>query len=507
MLNCYRPFWGIVAGLAVCGYASAAWAEDIQITLLQLNDVYEITPVEGGKRGGLARVATLRQRLLAANPNTYTLLAGDLISPSALGTAKVNGERLAGAQIIATMNTLGLDYATFGNHEFDVSESQLLARLDESEFQWFSGNVSRANGEPFPDVPPYVILTVPGQEDTVRVGLVGVTLESNPATYVQYQDPIATLQSQVEAIKNDVDIIVALTHLSLAQDQRVAAEIPDIDLILGGHEHENVQQWRFDLVDTTPAGCPEVPTPIFKADANARTVYIHDLHYDTETHCLSIDSRLQPITAAIPEDPATAETVQTWLERGFAGFRESGFEPTQEVATITEPLDGLEVSVRNQSTRLTELIAEAMVMSAPGAELALFNSGSIRIDDVIPPGPITEYDVIRILPFGGTILTVDMPGSLLGRALSQGQQNRGTGGYLQTANVQWDEATGQWLIQGNPLDPSRTYRVAINDFLISGRETGLDYLTLDAPGVTQIATGEDIRFAVIQALQTTPLPQ
>ena len=63
-----------------------------KITLLQMNDVYEITPVNNGKLGGLARVATLRKQLLKENPNTYTLLAGDLFSPSALGTAKVNGE-------------------------------------------------------------------------------------------------------------------------------------------------------------------------------------------------------------------------------------------------------------------------------------------------------------------------------------------------------------------------------------------------------------------------------
>lgn len=504
MLNRFKPVCGWLVGLTMLGSGSAAWAEIIPITLLQLNDVYEITPVEGGQRGGLARVASLRQQLLAENPNTYTVLGGDLISPSALGTARVNGERLAGAQIIATMNTLGLDYATFGNHEFDVSEEQLLARLAESEFQWFSGNVRRANGEPFPNVTQYEILTVPGQDgEAVRIGWVSATLPSNPAAYVQYEDPIATLKAQVEAIEAEVDVIVALTHLSLEQDQQVAAEIPEIDLILGGHEHENIQQWRFDRVSDAPPGCPDQPTPIFKADANARTVYIHHLQYDTETQCLTLHSRLQPITAALPDEPATAQTVATWLERGYAGFRESGFEPTAAVAVLTESLDGLEASVRNQATLLTVLIADAMLKASEGADLAIYNSGSIRIDDVLPPGPITQYDVIRILPFGGQILTVEMPGELLQRVLTQGQQNRGSGGYLQTANVQWDDATGQWQIQGQPLDPAQTYRVAINDFLISGRETNLDYLTLEAPGVALVAEGEDIRFAVIQHLQAS----
>lgn len=491
-----------VTGCIIATTGQAAWAEVIRVTVIQLNDVYEITPVEGGQRGGLARVASLRQQLLADNPNTITVLAGDLISPSALGTARVNGERLAGAHIIATMNTLGLDYATFGNHEFDVDEAQLLERLAESEFQWFSSNVLQANGSPFPNVAPYEILTVTGDDrETLRIGLVGATLPSNPATYVQYQDPLATLQTQVEQLKDEVDVIIALTHLSLTTDQQVAFEIPEIDLILGGHEHENIQQWRFDSHSDAPLGCPDQPTPIFKADANARTVYVHQLQYDTETQCLTIDSHLQPITADLADDPATAETVQTWLDIGFEGFRASGFEPTEQIATLSSSLDGLESSVRNQSTALTELIAQAMLTAAPEAELALFNSGSIRIDDVIPPGPITQYDVIRILPFGGKVLTVDMPGSLLAEVFEQGLQNRGTGGYLQTANVIQDSASRQWLIQGQPLDPTRIYRVAINDFLISGREIGLDYLTLDAPGVALVSEGEDIRFAVIKALQ------
>lgn len=76
-----------------------------------------MTPVEGGRFGGLARVATLRKALLADNPNTITLLNGDFLSPSALGTATYNGESLAGAQMVTALNTMGLDYVTFGNSD------------------------------------------------------------------------------------------------------------------------------------------------------------------------------------------------------------------------------------------------------------------------------------------------------------------------------------------------------------------------------------------------------
>lgn len=113
--------WSLVLQTLALSIASPAFAEVVDITLLHLNDIYEITPVEAG-RGGLARVATLRQQLLIKNPRTYRLLAGDAFSPSALGTAKVNGKPLAGEQMVAVMNAVGFNYATFGNHEFDLGE-------------------------------------------------------------------------------------------------------------------------------------------------------------------------------------------------------------------------------------------------------------------------------------------------------------------------------------------------------------------------------------------------
>ena len=82
-----------------------------------MNDVYELLPLDQGQKGGLARVAYLRELLLEENKNIITILAGDLISPSALRVSQVNGSALHGKQMIATMYTLGLNLATFGSHE------------------------------------------------------------------------------------------------------------------------------------------------------------------------------------------------------------------------------------------------------------------------------------------------------------------------------------------------------------------------------------------------------
>ncbi|NEP02482.1 MAG: bifunctional metallophosphatase/5'-nucleotidase [Symploca sp. SIO2E9] len=477
--------------LLAISIASPAWAEMVDITLLQFNDVYEIEPVSGGESGGLARVATLRRQLKKQNPRTYTILSGDCFSPSALGTAEVNGEPLAGEQMVAVLNTMGLDFATFGNHEFDLKENQFLERLKESRFTWFSSNVYDADEQPFPGVPKSQIINVRGNEGTlVRVGLIGLTLDSNPVDYVIYHDPIEEARQQVQALKDKVDILVAVTHLALPQDQELAETVPEIDLILGGHEHENIQQWRGGDF-----------TPLFKADANVRTVYIHDLQYDTNTGQLEVESHLQLVTDKIPSDPRTTRVVYKWVKRGNRAFEEKGFEPGQVVGITPVPLDGLEASVRNYPTTLTKLIAEAMLQDVDAADLSVYNSGSIRIDDVIPPGPITQYDVIRILPFGGNTLYVKMKGSLVKQVLDQGIANQGSGGYLLTGNVSLNSENNSWMINGQALDPNLSYPVAINDFLLTGKEIGLDFLTFDNPDVELIAEKGDIRFAVIDLIR------
>lgn len=465
-----------------------ATASTVEINLLQINDVYEIGPVEGGKRGGLARVATLRKRLLAENPNTFTVLAGDFVSPSALGTAQVDGQSLKGRQMVDVLNVMGLDLATFGNHEFDLKENELLARLSESRFAWTSANVTRPGGEPFPGVSTHHVLTARNGNQSVRLGVVSVTLDSNPKDFVSYADPTASFRKEADSLRGQVDVVVGLTHLAFEQDQALAENVSGIGLILGGHEHENARAYRG----------PDF-TPILKADANARTVYLHHLTWDTVRKSLTVDSRLIIVSDDIPEDPEVAQRVTEWEQKGFAGFRQQSFEPTETVASTTVALDGREASTRNGTTEMTALLGRAFLAEATGAELAVYNSGSIRIDDVLPAGPITQYDVIRILPFGGQVLTADIKGSLLARALDQGLASRGTGAYLQTTNVTRPEGSG-WQVNGQPLDSDRTYHIAINDFLAAGKEQGMGFL-VPGPDLTVVKMGRDQRVAVIEQLK------
>ncbi len=453
------------------------------VTVLQLNDVYEINPVGGG--GGLARVATLRAQLEAQGP-VLTVLAGDTLSPSAIGLAKVDGERLAGAQMIATFNVMGLDVATFGNHEFDLKEAQLLACLKASRFTWISSNVTRADGSPFPGVPTRLVRQV----GAVRVGVFAVTLGSNPKGWVRYDtDFAAVARREIAALQAEgAQIIVALTHLDLADDIALAVQVPEIDLVLGGHEHEN---WRVDRGADL--------TPVRKADANARTVFVHRVY--ARAGQARVDSELVVVDGTIADEPKTAAEAKEWTDKAFAAYRAQGIDPDEVVTTAWTALDGLEASVRNGSTALTALIGESMQVG--GAAVTIFNSGSIRIDDVIAQGsPITAYDVLRIMPFGGQVVTGQWTGALLAQVLDAGQANLGKGGWLQTSGV--GGVAGAWTVGGRPLDPAATYVVAINDFLLMGLEDNLAFLTREAPGLSALVAGDDLRTLLIARLKAGP---
>ncbi len=77
-------FLFLAAFIAVSGLSADSV---VKVTLLHLNDVYEIDPVSGGIQGGLAHVATLKKQLLKANPNTYAIHAGDFFSPPGIGNS------------------------------------------------------------------------------------------------------------------------------------------------------------------------------------------------------------------------------------------------------------------------------------------------------------------------------------------------------------------------------------------------------------------------------------
>lgn len=459
------------------------------VTLLHLNDLYEITPISAGQIGGLARVATLRSQLRRLAPGLVTTLGGDFLSPSALGLAEVDGKRLAGRQMVAVLNSVGVDWATLGNHEFDLREAEFRARLGEARFHLVVSNVTDSAGALFPNTLRHKVLRVRTPSGVVRIGLIGLILNDNNPAWARFEDPVAAARREVAALADSgVDAIIALNHQTLAADQFLAEQLPELALILGGHEHENY------LVRRGPHF-----TPIVKADANVRSVAVVTLTVPRRGARPIVGVRLVPVDSSLREDPVVAREVAGWVRLGDSAYQAAGLNPRATVTTLTEALDGREATVRVRHGRLSTLIAEALRSEVPGAEVGLMNGGSIRIDDVLLPGPISQYDVIRILPFGGRVSGTSMTGALLQQVLQQGEANRGSGGYLHAAGVTQDG--DHWLVGGVPLDPTRQYRVATTDFLLTGREKGLDYLAPGNPGLGAITAFRDIRQAVMDRLR------
>jgi len=437
----------------------------VDFIILQLNDVYEIAPLEGGKVGGMARVATVRKSLLDENPNVITTLSGDFLSPSLIGTLRYNDEKIAGKQMVAVMKALGVDYVVPGNHEYDVKEDEHLDRIAESQFQWMTTNTHHVvngnavpwqqNNKPFPD---HIMYTI----DDVDIAFFGSTIPFNKSDYVGYTDKYQSVKSVFDRIQKDTEVFIGITHLEEDMDDSLARYfVPELDLILGGHDHANM---KFKVGKTV----------IAKADANAKTVYVHRVSYDKKTKQTTIKSELISIDDSIEEDKKVKALVDQWVDISNRSMADMGYTPDKAVMTSTDTLDGRESSIRYRPTNYPIMTAESFLFVAPQADLAAFNSGSIRLDDQLT-GLITEYDILRSFPYGGGISLVDLKGSVIERILEVGTvTNVGIGGYMQLANA--EKKAGIWYIKGVELSKTKTYKIALSDFVMSGKEANLGFI-------------------------------
>ena len=480
----------------------------IDICFIQLNDVYEIAPLENGKVGGMARVATLKKESLLKNQNTFLVLAGDFLSPSVFNSLKYEGNRIRGKQMVEAMNAAGMDMVVFGNHEFDITETELQSRINESAFQWISTNTFhkmvndisafikyKTKGDEA--VPETWIMPVKDADGTeARIGFIGLTLPFNKATYVSYTDIFSSAQKAYDRLKDSCDAVIAITHQLIDDDIKLAHLLPGLTLIMGGHEHERHYAKIGNVYIT-------------KADANARSAYIIDLSIDKKTKEQKIKTELIDVDEKIIPDSATHVVVKKWTEIAENNYASIGFDAHKQVMKTGEPLDGREAYIRTQSTNFTRLIVAAMEKASPSADAVIINSGSIRVDDILQM-PVTQYDIIRSLPFGGSVMEVDMKGSLLVKILDAGKKNMGIGGFLQySPAVTYDSLKGAWLFKNVQVDAGKIYKVALTDFLMTGGEANLGFLTKDNPDIVKVYPvftdmndpRSDIRRAIISYME------
>ena len=429
----------------------------VHITLLQLNDVYQIGTVDKGARGGLARVATLRQRVQAENPHTFLVLGGDTLSPS------LASKLFQGRQMNDLWNQIGLNVATLGNHEFDFGNDVLLKRLKESRFDWVVANVrDKTTGHSFADLPPYQVYTVDG----VRIGFFGLLTpdtvnSSHPGENVVFQDPVKTAEKTVAQMKKaGVDVIIGVTHLPMPEDQQVArATHHAIALIMGGHEHS--------LMQSVSGG-----TPILKVGSDARNLGRMDLSIDPKTHLVqSIDWELIPVDVSVPEDPAAAALVKSYetkIDQALGAV----------IGETTVTLDAQQRPNRSQETNWGDFVADGY-REAMRADVALLNGGSIRSNTTYAPGPLSRKDVLSMLPFGNPVVKVAVTGQVLKAALEHGVSTLDqpeAGHFPQVSGLRFvydgarpaGERVIQLTVNGQQVVPNQTYTLALTTYLLEG---------------------------------------
>ncbi len=446
------------AAVALAVATAAAPAAAQTLTVIAFSDVDQITTNDG--RGGLDRIAAvIRAEREAAGEERRVLAvhAGDALSPSVLSGFD------EGAHMVDVLNRVGIDVFVPGNHEFDFGPDVFRQRMAALETRKLSANIRDSGGGPLAGFEPTQMIDVGG----VRVGLVGVTTERTTITSspgdLAFLPAVATAVNVAREMRAEgADFVIAIAHVSGAEDRQLVRS-GEFDMIVSGDDHALAVLW-------------DGRTALLQSREQGDHVPIADVSFAVSGEGADRRVSFAPAfrvvdTSAVAPDPTLAEVVQRHLDALDRGLSEV-------VATAGSSLDTRRATVRTTEAAFGNLVADAM-RAAMEADFALQNGGGIRADRVyLADAPITRRDVFAELPFGNTVVLLEITGADLVAALENGfSQLGGTPGrFPQIAGgrvvVDPSRPVGQRLVTftvgGEPVDPAATYRLATNDFLYRG---------------------------------------
>lgn len=451
-----------------------------RMTLLHLNDFHSRhEPIaataavcravsEGGGEtcfGGSARMATAiaeaREAARADGRAALLLEAGDAFLGSLFFTQH-EGQAEALVQ-----RAWGVQGFALGNHEFDLGPEVLARYIASVPFPVLSANLD-ATAEPA--LAGKVMPTIAFRREAMRVVVVGLTTPdtpgiSSPGPHLRFTDPMEAANRAVwEARREGPAMVVVLSHLGLAEDRRLAAEVAGVDVILGGHSH---------LLVAPPVVVegPDRPVTIVQAGAFGRWLGRLDLDLAADGRVMLAQQQMRELTAGIAEDAAVAALVAQ-LAAPLEALRR------RVVGRLPAALSNAPCG--SAPCEIGMLVAEAM-RAATGAEIGWQNGGGVRAG--LPAGEVTMNDVLSALPFGNTTARMTLRGATLLEALENGLSRlpQPAGRFPQTAGLRFTadaarpvghrvvsaevrEADGTW----RPLEPGRAYQVATNNFLRRG---------------------------------------
>lgn len=481
-----------ILALAGAGFAAPAQAE-FSLTILHINDLHSrIEPITGTDSncsaeddaagecfGGIARVKTAidARRAAAASDgrNVIVLDAGDQYQGSLFYTT------YKGDEVVEFMNGIGFDAMAVGNHEFDDGPEGLAKLLDGAEFPVISGNVDASN-EPIlaGKLKGALVLEINGEKVGIVSTLAEDTVETaSPGDNVVFYDAEDYLKSVVEALEAaGINKIIALNHMGYVRDQQIAAEVPGIDVIVGGHSHTLLSNTDenaggpYPTMVKNPAG---QDVPIVQAYAYSKYLGELNVTWDDEGNVTSAEGAPILLDASITPD------------EGFAARVAELAAPLEEIkAKVIGDATDLIVGDRNvcrvSECSMGNLVADAQLdrVADQGVTISIANSGGLRAS--IDAGEITMGEVLTVLPFSNTLATFQITGADIVAALENGasQIEEVAGRFAQVAGLKYTfdaskpagERVSDVMVQEGDawvaIDPAKTYGVVTNNYVRGG---------------------------------------
>ncbi|HET9581937.1 MAG TPA: 5'-nucleotidase C-terminal domain-containing protein [Gemmatimonadota bacterium] len=482
-----------------------AGSDSVRIAVLATNDFHGAlepgTPpwAQGDSVGGAATLGSFVAAVRSRYPGATLYLDGGDVMQGTLISNLTHGR-----STVDVLGRIGLDAAAVGNHEFDWGVDTLRARIGQAPFAWLSANIfEKASGKRPGWVAPYAWLEAGG----LRIGVIGASTIYTPETTLpahvepyEFRDIAGVVNELAPQLRAEgADLIVLVVHAGAIadRDEGYVGEIVDaarritapLDLIVSGHTHSEVRAHVNGI-------------PIVQARSSGTALGVVTLTFDRERNTVvghSIDVWTTRHGQAAP-DPDIAALVDRYAEDVEA-------LADRVIARLARPIR----RDRNEESALGDLIADAQ-RAATGDQIALVNGGGIRTD--LDAGPVTYAEVFAVQPFQNTLISLELTGEQLRRALEAVVEDR----LGQVSGIRyrfdptrppgrrvvdaWLEETGAPVVRdGAAVDTDATYSVTANNFMASGG-SGYDVLGEAAGTSTGLVDSE----VLVEYLADLPQP-
>jgi len=472
------------AAMALCAGTASA---DYTLHILHINDLHSrIEPVskydgtcraaddaEGKCFGGVARLKTMidAKRAELEGQNYVVLDAGDQFQGSLMYTT------YKGDVEAEFMEVIGFDAMAVGNHEFDDGPEGLSNFLDKVSFPVISGNLDLTgsnllNGK----VQNHTVLEVGGQKIGIVSALATDTVDtSSPGDNVVFQDEIDSLSADVAALEAaGVNKIIALTHVGLPVDMKIAEAVSGLDVVVGGHSHTLLSNSSDRAKGPYPTMVGNVP--VVQAYAYSKYLGHLTLTFDDAGNVTSATGDTILLDASVEADADVAARVAE-----LAGPIEE--LKAKVVSEASDNIVGDRDVCRLGECSMGNLVADAMLdrVKGQGVSIAIQNGGGLRAS--IEAGEITMGEVLTVLPFQNTLATFHIKGATVVAALENGvsQVEEVKGRFPQVAGLKftWDPSVAPkegrvgdvMVMEGDawvPIDMDKVYGVVSNNYMRSG---------------------------------------